>query len=128
MAAIMAFLAERPSHAGYAGLAAGYGGAACYGYGATGAPPGYAYAATDATSSTGTPLGTCMRGVPLVEYCDAWGCYSDYPGYATSYVYHEGGLAFSSQAFHMIGVPAGGSYVYDSECTASWGGGTSPCP
>ncbi len=118
-----------PAFAGYATFSASYGGKTCNGYGATGAPPGYAYSSTDATSASGLLLSQCLRGLSYVEYCDDWGCFFRYPGYANSYMYDQVNTAYSSHAEHVLAVPIdGSSWYYNSLCTASWGSGSTSCP
>lgn len=96
------------SLAGYGLFQASYGGKTCTGYGATGAPPSYAYSATDATTASGLSLSECLRGIPLVEYCDQWGCFTRGPFYDTAYVYDSIAGAYSSQSNHVLAVPIGG--------------------
>lgn len=130
IAAVVALIAlcVFPVEAGLGVFSSSFGGATCGGYGATGAPAGYAYSSTDADWSSGTPLSSCFRGIPEAKYCDDWGCYFRYAGYATTYMYDYGAGAYSSHAMHLLGVPVGQSWYAQWVCTRSWTGGTSACP
>jgi hypothetical protein len=129
MVAVGGAMSVAPVLAGYVSLSASYNGNTCNGYGMTSAPPGYSYASTNATTASGVPLSACVRGIPLVEFCDAWGCYDVFAGYSTSYMYVEDPIGYSAHAQHVLAVPIDASSSYAVlDCTSSWTSGSTSCP